>query len=123
MTHVLTKQFVDKRKCQLHSTTTTTFVTTFSSGKLHFAYLAQRQDCDYLLRTTILYFWTEGYKTMLNLEFFVRQSFVQPKSIAKNMDIRLWDLVGSNSHLNLYLIGCFHWCIQYLDINMVFCNA
>jgi hypothetical protein len=59
-------------------------------------------------------------KTMLNLEFFVRQSFVQPRSIAQNMDIRLWDLVGSNSHLNLYLIGCFHWCIQYLDINMVF---
>jgi hypothetical protein len=59
-------------------------------------------------------------KTMLNLEFFVRQSFVQPRSIAQNMDIRLWDLFGSNSHLDLYLIGCFHWCIQYLDINMVF---
>jgi hypothetical protein len=41
MTHVVTKQFVDKRKCQLHSSTTTTFATMFSSGKLHFAYLAQ----------------------------------------------------------------------------------
>jgi hypothetical protein len=98
MTHILTKQFVDKPElCQLHSTTTTTFATMFSSGKLAFAYLAQQysylvltKDCDYL-RTTILYFWTEGYKTMLDFEFFVRQSFVQPKCIAPNMDIRLWD--------------------------------
>jgi hypothetical protein len=62
-------------------------------------------------------------KTMLNLEFFVRQSFVQPRSIAQNMDIRLWDLVGSNSHLNLLLNWVLSLVYTIFGYQHGVCNA